>query len=86
MSTQHHHLLPDMQRSAEDAGKATLGAEYYKGLVSSDLQQRYSRKAEESSDADMLARNLQLAGYATALLAVLVAAFLASNGLLPSWF
>lgn len=57
-----------------------FGAEYYRGLVSSPLEQRYSRDAPENSDADMLLRNVKLGGYTAAFLAVLVALFLYSNG------
>lgn len=58
-----------------------IGPGYYKGFFSSDLQQRYTRDAAESSDAAMLNRNLKFAGFAAALLGALVFAFLFSNGL-----
>jgi|LauGreSuBDMM15SN_2_FD.fasta_scaffold364968_1 hypothetical protein len=49
---------------------------YYSGLVTSDL-----RQDNGSSSADMLKRNLQLAGGVTGVLALLVLGFLSSNGL-----
>lgn len=57
-------------------------ADYYKGMFSSSLDQRYTRDAAQNSDSDMLIRNLKLAGYATGFLAILVLGFLWSNGLL----
>eukprot|EP00892_Ulva_mutabilis_P007947 jgi/Ulvmu1/5524/UM023_0060.1 len=55
--------------------------EYYKGLFSSSLDQRYTRNAPENSDMDMLSRNIKLGFYTVGFLAALVAAFLWSNGL-----
>jgi hypothetical protein len=66
----------------QKAKQAKYGAEYYKGLLTSDLEQRYMREAPQNSDRDMLARNIQLGLYTTAALVALVAAFLARNGLL----
>lgn len=60
--------------------KEKYDAEYYKGMFSSPLEQRYTRGGEQNSDTDMLVRNLKLAGYSAAFLAALVVAFLWSNG------
>ena len=57
-------------------------ANYYKGLVSSDLQQRYTRDADQNSDADMLARNINFGLWTAGVLAALLVAFMFSNGLL----
>lgn len=57
-------------------------AEYYKGLFTSGLEQRYTREADESSDGDMLMRNLRLSAFAAAFLAVATALFLRSNGII----
>jgi hypothetical protein len=51
-------------------------------MLSSSLDQRYTRDADQNSDNDMLVRNLKLAGYSAGFLAVLVASFLWSNGVL----
>lgn len=60
----------------------TFDGEYYKGLFSSSLDQRYTRQADENSDVDMLSRNIKLGLYAVGFLAALVIAFLWSNGVL----
>lgn len=51
-------------------------------MLSSPLDQRYTRDADQNSDTDMLVRNLKLAGYSAGFLAALVIAFLWSNGVL----
>lgn len=62
--------------------KPKYDGDYFKGLVTSNLDQRYTRDAEQNSDADMLIRNVKLGVYTAAGLAVLVALFLVSNGLI----
>lgn len=57
-------------------------SEYYKGLVSSSLDQRYTRDAAENSDVDMLSRNIKLGLYTVGALVALVVAFLWSNGVI----
>eukprot|EP01025_Chloroclados_australasicus_P042830 TRINITY_DN45564_c0_g1_i1.p2 TRINITY_DN45564_c0_g1~~TRINITY_DN45564_c0_g1_i1.p2 ORF type:complete len:103 (+),score=4.12 TRINITY_DN45564_c0_g1_i1:112-420(+) len=66
---------------AKNKGNPT-DAEYYKGLYSSPLSQRYTIEADENNDMDMLSRNIKLAAYPAVFLAVMVALFLYSNGLI----